>query len=354
VQQDYELDFSEGNVKGTDGKNVYKYSPMSYIQAIAFAVKGGDYSHLERLAEDPIMRNEEGVVNSIIYHLLALDHEGAPITQNKEREKRAKAFSVGKLFKTYSEADESENDNKELTEGDMLVNDVVNTYTPNNDTTKCIFTTPTAADKSSTATITGIQLKGFYRLIAGEEIIYVDRATGEIKVDKDKFAEDNKDAIYEQLIPRVEAEENRIRMELTNTTNAVIEAFQKLKKDFVDENGMLKPEFKDEFRAALHAEMIKNGFEFIVSYNVTSKGQLFNNYRSAFNAWLATEDDQSARMAVQTELMATSANAYRRVIFAGEDLAHARDVSKSEEDAKKRTEQYDCYDWWLCHKPLEK
>ena len=26
----------------------------------------------------------------------------------------------------------------------------------------------------------------------------------------------------------------------------------------------------------------------------------------------------------------------------------------SEEDAKKRTEQYDCYDWWFCHKPLEK
>jgi len=26
----------------------------------------------------------------------------------------------------------------------------------------------------------------------------------------------------------------------------------------------------------------------------------------------------------------------------------------SKEDAKKRTEQYDCYDWWICHKPLEK
>jgi peroxiredoxin (alkyl hydroperoxide reductase subunit C) len=26
----------------------------------------------------------------------------------------------------------------------------------------------------------------------------------------------------------------------------------------------------------------------------------------------------------------------------------------NEEDAKKRTEQYDCYDWWFCHKPLKK
>lgn len=25
------------------------------------------------------------------------------------------------------------------------------------------------------------------------------------------------------------------------------------------------------------------------------------------------------------------------------------------EDAKKRKEQqYDCYDWWFCHKPLDK
>jgi peroxiredoxin 2/4 len=26
----------------------------------------------------------------------------------------------------------------------------------------------------------------------------------------------------------------------------------------------------------------------------------------------------------------------------------------SEEDAKKRMEEYDCYDWWFCHKPLVK
>jgi peroxiredoxin (alkyl hydroperoxide reductase subunit C) len=24
------------------------------------------------------------------------------------------------------------------------------------------------------------------------------------------------------------------------------------------------------------------------------------------------------------------------------------------EAAEKRTQEYECYDWWLCHKPLEK
>jgi len=24
------------------------------------------------------------------------------------------------------------------------------------------------------------------------------------------------------------------------------------------------------------------------------------------------------------------------------------------EDSKKRSSEYDCYDWWFCHKPLEK
>jgi len=26
----------------------------------------------------------------------------------------------------------------------------------------------------------------------------------------------------------------------------------------------------------------------------------------------------------------------------------------NEEDAKKRLDEYDCYDWWFCHKPLDK
>lgn len=28
--------------------------------------------------------------------------------------------------------------------------------------------------------------------------------------------------------------------------------------------------------------------------------------------------------------------------------------ANNEKDAEKRSSQYDCFDWWFCHKPLEK